>query len=262
MVGNIFVSFLLQIGFTLGIIVLGGFLISLCNKRFYANFGNYGRAVCYVTGAVGTPIHECAHALFCIVFFHRITEIKLFQINDEDGTLGYVNHSYNPRNIYQRVGNFFIGVAPIIVISALLYLLARWLLPGFAAGIGGAFDINNITEDVGGVFLSLLSVLGSFFAGAISWQWWVYLVIGMFLALHMNLSKQDIKGATSGAVMLIVIVLIVDVIFGLISSSLLNGFTQIVLRMASYLMCFLTLSLIISVLAVAVSFLFRLIKRR
>ena len=104
MIGDILVCYLLQIVFTVGLIVLFGFLIAFCNKRFYANFGNYGRAVCYITGAIGTPLHECAHALFCLIFGHKVTEIKLFQINAADGTLGYVNHSYNPKNIYHKVG--------------------------------------------------------------------------------------------------------------------------------------------------------------
>ena len=128
MIGDIFVCFTLQIVFTVGLIVLFGFLLALCNRRFYANFGNYSRAVCYITGAVGTPVHECAHALFCVIFGHKINEIKLFQVNSEDGTLGYVKHSYNPKNIYHKIGNFFIGIAPIIVISAILYLLALLIM--------------------------------------------------------------------------------------------------------------------------------------
>ena len=86
MIGNLLVCFLLQIAFTIGLIILFGFLIALCNKKFYANIGNYSRMVCYITGAIGTPLHECAHALFCVIFGHKITAIKLFQINSDDGT--------------------------------------------------------------------------------------------------------------------------------------------------------------------------------
>ena len=261
MIGDILVCFLLQIGFTIGSIVLFGFLIALCNKRFYANFGNYGRAVCYVTGAIGTPVHECAHALFCVIFGHKITEIKLFQINSEDGTLGYVNHSYNKKNIYHNIGNFFIGVAPIIVISAVLYLLAYLLLPGFVAEINGSFRISDFVSNIGNVFKSLLTVLKSFFLCALSWQWWLFLVVGIFLALHMTLSKADIKGALSGVLLLLIVVFVVDVILGLVSGNLLTAFTQEVLGIASYLLCILVLALIISIIAVIVSYIFRVAKR-
>lgn len=262
MIGDILVCFLLQIAFTVGLIVLFGFLIALCNKRFYANFGNYGRAACYITGAIGTPLHECAHALFCVIFGHKVTEIKLFQINSADGTLGYVNHSYNPKNIYHKIGNFFIGVAPIIVISAVLYLLAWWLLPNFVAEISGSFKIGDFVTDIGKVFISLFNVLQSFFLCALSWQWWVFLIVGVFLALHMTLSKADIKGALSGVLFLLITILVVDVILGLVSGNLLTAFTQEVLGIAGYLLCILVLALIISIIAVIVSFAFRIAKRR
>ena len=261
MIGDILICFILQIVFTVGLIVLFGFLIALCNKRFYANFGNYGRAACYITGAIGTPLHECAHALFCLIFGHKITEIKLFQINAADGTLGYVNHSYNPKNIYHKIGNFFIGIAPIIVISAVLYLLAWLLLPSFVAEINGSFKISDFVNNIGNVFISLLDVLQSFFLCALSWQWWLFLVVGIFLALHMTLSKADIKSAISGVLFLLIAVLIVDVILGLISGNLLTAFTQEVLSVASYLLCILVLALIISVIAVMVSFIFRAVKK-
>lgn len=262
MIGDILVCFVLQIVFTVGLIVLFGFLIALCNKRFYANFGNYGRAVCYITGAIGTPLHECAHALFCLIFGHKIIEIKLFQINSADGTLGYVNHSYNPRNIYHKIGNFFIGIAPIIVISAVLYLLAYLLLPSFVAEINGSFKISDFVSNIGNVFMSLLGVLQSFFFCALSWQWWVFVIVGVFLALHMTLSKADIKGALSGILFLLITVLVVDVILGLVSGNLLTAFTQGVLSVASYLLCILVLALIISIIAVIISYMFRTGKRR
>ena len=127
MVAQIALSFVLQVVFTVGLIFLFGWLISLCNRRFYANFGKFGRAVCYITGIVGTPVHELSHAFFCVLFGHHITEMRLFRISD-DGTLGYVNHSYDRKNLYQQTGNFFIGVAPIVVISALLCPASRPML--------------------------------------------------------------------------------------------------------------------------------------
>lgn len=262
MIGDIAVCFLLQIVFTFGIIVLFGFLIALCNKGFYANFGKYGRAVCYITGAIGTPVHECAHALFCLIFRHKITEIRLFQINSADGTLGYVNHSYNKKNIYQRIGNFFIGIAPIIFISAILYLLAWLLLPNFVEEISGSMQVNDFISNIGKVFTDLFGVIASFFGYCLNWQWWLFVIVGIFLALHMTLSKADIKGALSGTLFLLITVLLVDIILGLINSNLLVDFTRGVLQVGSYLLCILVLALIISVLALIVSLIFRSVKKK
>lgn len=258
---NTLICFLLQIAFTIGMIFLFGFLIALCNKIFYSNFGNLSKAVCYITGAIGTPIHECAHALFCLIFGHKIIEIKLFQINSEDGTLGYVCHSYNPKNLYHKIGNFFIGIAPITVISALLYLFSWLLLPNFVTEISNNFKINDFLDNIGNVFINLFGALQSFFSCANLWQWWVFLIIGIFLSLHMTLSKEDIKGALSGLVLLLIVVLIVDIILALIGGDYLISFTQKILYVASYLICFLSLSLIVSIIAVIVSFAFKAYKK-
>lgn len=262
MIGSILICFLLQIAFTIGAIVLFGFLIALCNKRFYANFGNYGMTVCYITGAIGTPLHECAHALFCVIFGHKITEIKLFQINSSDGTLGYVKHNYNPKNVYHKIGNFFIGIAPVVVISSVLYLLAWLLLPSFVADMNANFNAIDFMRDIGNVLESFYNVLQSFFSCALSWQWWVFLLVGISLALHMTLSGADIKIASNGIVFLLVTALVANVILGLIDEDILIGFTQGVLSVASYLICLLVLGLLMSIMAVIVSYAFKVLKRK
>lgn len=258
---DIITNFILQNVFTIGLIMLFGFLIALCNKKFYANFGNYGRMVCYITGAVGTPIHECSHALFCLIFGHKIKSIKLFQINSADGTLGYVNHSYNPKNFYHKIGNFFIGVAPIIVISALLYLLAYLLLPEWLEELSFNLGKDESFANFGNELLQVFSAIPLFFLYAVTWEWWVFVIFGMFLSLHMTLSRADIKGALSGILLLIGAILIVDIVLGIVSSVFLNGFTKVALSIGSYLLCILLLALIISAVSVLISFIFRRIKR-
>ncbi len=262
MIGDILLSFLLQIAFTVGIIVLFGFLIALCNKKFYANFGSRALRVCYITGAIGTPLHESAHALMCLLFGHKIVEIKFFQINSDDGCLGYVKHTYNPKNIYCRIGNFFIGVAPIVCISAVLYLLAYVLLPGFVSDIAVSVGAVDSAAGWGDAFISVLSSVPAFFLYAATWQWWVFVLVGIFLALHMTLSKPDIQGAWSGILLLLVAVLIADAILGLVSPTLLSSFTAAVMKIGSWLLSFLVLALLISVLALLLSFVFRLCRRK
>ena len=107
----VWTNILLQIlVFIVGVYVIG-YVISLVNRFFYRLVGN-SCGVCYATGVIGTPIHELGHAAMCLVFLHKIVDIKLFQIGDQDGTLGYVSHTYNRKNIWCVIGNYFIGVAP------------------------------------------------------------------------------------------------------------------------------------------------------
>lgn len=259
MAGDILIAFALQVTFTVGTILLFGWLISLCNKKFYSNFGRYGRTVCYVTGFIGTPVHELSHALLCVVFGHRITEIKLFQINSADGTLGYVNHTYNRRNAYQLAGNFFIGVAPVVCISALLYLAAWLLMPGFAGDLNGFYALEM--SDWAGSLAYIWQVISGFFSRAATWQWWVFVFAGMFLALHMNLSGADIRSAAGGLAVLLALLLAVDFIVGAVSPAALDKFTAWMFGAGCALFCFLLLSLIISLLAVALSYVFRFLKK-
>lgn len=256
---DILTNYLFQIVFTVGIIILFGFAIGLLNRRFYANFGDRATAVCYATGFIGTPVHELSHALFCIIFMHRITEIRLFRINPDDGVLGYVNHTYNRRNIYARIGNFFIGVAPIVCISALMYLAAYLLLPTFTASVSA---IEFSFSDVGAAFPAIWNTLVAFFRAATTWQWWVFVLVGMLLALHMTLSAADIRGALSGLAFLLAAVFIVDLVLGLISTSLITSFTGVVVNIGCYLICFLTIASIISAFAVLLSFIPYFINRR
>lgn len=260
MIVKILIDFAIQIVSTVGVIVLFGMLIALCNKLFYGNFGTRGRAVCYITGFLGTPIHELSHALFCLIFGHKITEIKLFQVNSDDGTLGYVSHSYRKRNVYHRIGNFFIGIAPIVVITAILYLIAYLLLPQMTAEMFsymGGDGSGNVSE----YLMALLSVK-VFFTYIGNYRWWIFLIIGMFLALHMNLSTADIKGSADGLIFLVAALLIADTILAVIHVNLLGAFTRIVVAIGGFLIAFLSLSLVISVFAVAVSFLFRAVLKK
>ncbi len=248
---DILVNYIYQIVFTIGSIGFFGFIIALCNRMFYRNFGSKSSIVCHVTGAIGTPVHECAHALFCLIFGHKITEMKLFQIHFEDGTLGYVSHTYNKKNIYQRIGNFFIGVAPIIVISVILYLLSIFLIPNMISLIQKEVLNFSLEKSI----INIFKILGAY---AQTGLFWLFIVISLFLALHMNLSKADIKGALSGLVFLLIVIFFIDLIIGLISVKTLAKFSNIMMIIATSLNTFLILSTCISFFAVLISFLYKL----
>lgn len=259
MVVQILTAFIMQVIFTIGLIAVFGFIVSLLNRLFYANFGYSARAVCYATGFIGTPVHELSHALFCLIFGHKIEEIKLFQISD-DGTLGYVNHTYNPRNVYHVIGNFFIGVAPIVCISAILYLLSGYLLPDFAIEVENfalGLDIDNLGEALSDIF----GIVGTFFSFVASWQFWVFLLVGLFLAPHMTLSGADIKGALGGTGILLLVLLVADAILWFVSYDMLTDFTAIMTAVGGYLLCFFIMALLILAIMVLVSFVIRKIFR-
>lgn len=254
--GDVLYNFVLQVVFTIGIIVLFGFLIALCNRTFYRNMNRLGLPLCYITGFIGTPVHELAHALMCVIFGHKIVDMKLFQIGDEDGTLGYVSHSYNPKNWYHQIGNFFIGVAPIIVISAVLYLLADWLVPGMTGKMFALVESIERHPDFGTVLTKLFDIVVLFFSYAGEQNWWIFLLIGLFMSLHMTLSGADIKNATKGLIFLLLIMLAANMVIWFIGADL-SDLTSACLSFGILLGGIMVMGLIMSVVAVIISALYK-----
>jgi hypothetical protein len=174
-----------------------------------------------VTGWIGTPVHEIGHALFCVIFFHKIHKIKLFDPNPKDGSIGYVIHSHNRKSIYQRIGNFFIGVGPIIFGSLVLYAAMYYLVPNIKSVFSEiekhGYAINNtgpanwqliyqsLVEAIK-VTLRALSNPDNFS----EWQFWLFIYISMSIASHMELSPPDIKGAFSGLITLVFFVFLLN----------------------------------------------------
>ncbi len=252
-------SFLLQILLTVGIVVLTGIVIYGCHRLFYQNLGGAGKAVCYLTGFIGTPIHELSHALFCFLFGHKIVEIKLFQIDARDGTLGYVKHTYKKKNVYQRIGNFFIGIAPIVVISALMYLLTYLLVPDVLTAMNTlVYDSRDFVD----VFRNLGEVVLVQFSFAGDYKWWIYVAVCVLISLHMTLSKEDIKGALDGIVFVLLAFAVTDVILYCIDISLLERFTSSVTRVSFFLISLFSMAILFSLTAVLLSFLGKVVCKK
>ncbi|MGY0276604.1 hypothetical protein [Limosilactobacillus fermentum] len=80
-----------------------------------------------IGGGIGIIIHELSHLIVALLFRHQIKGVALLRIprpNDGDTSLGYVQHAGQTTSLYQRSGNFFIGVAPLIG-----DIIRRWLSP-------------------------------------------------------------------------------------------------------------------------------------
>ena len=95
----------------------------------------------YLTAA-GVMIHELSHVFFCLLFRHKVVKIKLFS-PESDGTLGYVSHSYDPKNRFHCIGRFFIGTGPVWGGVFALWIITLFFLPSetlnFEQGVLEAF---------------------------------------------------------------------------------------------------------------------------
>ncbi len=241
---------LIQTGLCIGSIIVVGVVIAVINKLFYRLVGSNSYKVCIATGFIGTPIHELGHALMCVIFGHKVVEIKLFDPSPDDGAIGYVKHTYNKKNFYQRMGNFFIGVGPIILGSAVLVGLLRLLLPATFDNTLGVFNsLDAVSLKL--MMITMEHSIINFFRGLFSisslssWQFWVYFLLASAISLHMKLSGPDIKHGLSGLFFCLLICFSVPFIIGLISTSFFGKYIGFMYSWQS---------IVISVYALAVAF--------
>lgn len=136
----------------------------------------------YLFGWIGTAVHELGHLIFALLFGHQISNVKLFSFNANNPQQGYVKHSFNKKNIYQNLGNFLIGIGPILLGGSALFIIGYLIFDLKFNDI----IINNIklsdlsiTESIFQVFSSIYDGLMSTIKAIINQEnaaWWKYLL--------------------------------------------------------------------------------------
>ena len=213
-----------------GSIIIFGFILyllsSITRRIFAKTLGS--KTEVYITGWIGTPIHELSHALFCLLFKHKINDIKLF--NTKSDPIGYVLHSYDSRSWYQQMGNFFIGVGPIIIGTLIVYLLFILLAPElknnvfeipiikykqvFSSDILSIFyyTISNIFVYTYNIFINIIKNVIEYSAFK-NITFWIFLYLSVSIASHMELSPADISHASKGIIVIFALSLILNTLF-------------------------------------------------
>jgi hypothetical protein len=212
-----------QILWLWGMFFLIGFALYFISKLRDQAFASASipKAELFLTGWIGIPVHEMGHAVFCFIFKHKITEAKFFS-PQEDGTLGYVRHEFDPKSSFQKIGNLFIGIAPMLFGTTLIYALLGILLPQYLPQ-----ELSSSIAETG------WEIFKNFFNSDnfSNWRFWVFIYLSFGIASHMKLSVQDFKGATSGFITLLCLIFLVNLIanivfsFGLKSLYLSHWFT-------------------------------------
>ena len=179
-----------------------------------------GRAYLFIFGWLGTLVHESGHAIMCIVFRHRITEIKFFSLDPANKTLGYVKHSWNPKNLFQVTGNFFIGAGPLILGAFVIYGVFYLLLPQLKLSalnitIPKTRDFASVnallfwTRETASCLYEFLRQL--FLSVDIqNWQPWLTAYILFSVGSAMKLSRADIKGSGPGFLLFIIFIFLLS----------------------------------------------------
>lgn len=202
-----------QLAAVLGFFMVVGFGLSVIQRfiqrQYYQSIGWLG---ILWTAWIGTPIHELSHWLVAKIFRHHIEYVSLFKPNFASGKLGEVVHSYNPRNLYHQIGNFFIGAAPLVGGVLVLSLLFRWLLPNGQELIKNieTLQVTNPTKTIP-LIIQLTKDLFSPI-NLHSWQFWLFVYLSFAVSSHLAPSSADQKTMWKGFVWLTLVLLIVNAI--------------------------------------------------
>lgn len=209
LVGSSFLTTFQILSF-LSIFFLVGFSIakmeSYRNRWIRASVGMRG---IYSTAIIGVPIHEMGHVIMCKLFGHHVDEIRFIQFGNPDGTMGYVNHSYNSKNLYHRIGMFFIGVAPIIMGISVITLLFWALLPStFSEWWGDIVSADGFSEGL----MASVGIIPSIFSkeNVTGLPLYIFLFLSVSIASHMTLSQSDVKGARSGIIFIFLVGILIN----------------------------------------------------
>lgn len=203
----------LQLLAFLGVFILVGFLIDRMERKrngwIRSTVGDRG---IYATALIGVPVHEIGHALMCLVFGHKVEQIKLVQFGAPGEALGYVNHSFDPNNLFHRIGQFFIGIAPIIMGIAFITVTLYFTLPDT---FHGWTEAVMASEELADIPQTLLVLVTSLFSGEnfTNPLFYLFLLLAIGVASHMSLSQSDIAGARTGLIAMYILLVIYNLLY-------------------------------------------------
>jgi hypothetical protein len=211
---------IIQIISLFGIFFVFGFILSRIQAAILKNYSSsIGWRGILWTAWLGTPVHEYSHAILAVLFRHKINDVVLFSPDANTGELGHVAHSYNKKSIYQSVGNFFIGSAPLIIGPLLLVILLYVLVPGgrelFSSVPGIQNSFASIANGIKNFFVLLFS-----FNHLSSWSFWIFLYVSFCIASHLAPSKADLKGVWRGWLLIVLCLFIANCVARLVNSDI------------------------------------------
>ena len=251
-VSSIFTQIILAFG---GVFLLG-FLIHLSSCLFITYGDKLGKIVFHMTSLIGTPIHELSHAAMCIVFGHKVEKISLFTgAKNENGPLGYVEHSYNPKNVFQAIGGFFIGIAPLVGGVSFVILLMYCLVPsifkeyhqqlGFIPYLSSDFLSIDTYKEIWAFVLKLQKIL---FAKSnyTNVLWWVFIVLSFSIVMHMDLSTTDLKSGLKGFLIICCLITVFDFVCFFIRKDIVVFFNKLLMTWAITSIGFMSIVLVFS----------------
>ncbi|TQQ84759.1 hypothetical protein EXD82_04980 [Peptacetobacter hominis] len=262
MVNLFFEGLFNSIYFIVGIFILGLILNLIEDKNIYYLQQGTGKKGLLITGIIGVPVHELSHYITCRIFLHKVESVELFRPSalKNDGVLGRVVHSREKGNIYKMIGDFFIGTAPVIIGSIIIYSLIRLYLGSEAEIFDMIVNIDKsinmiesreivkfilhiLTAGIDTMFLILKSPSLKSIQG-------ILILFSVYsISIHLSLSKKDIENSINASFIVALIIIILTVVLGYFGFN----FGEIFTKSVTYLFMIMTMCIVICIPFTAVS---------
>ena len=253
-----------------GVFLAFGYIYSLIEKRnslyIYSTFGSKG---ILFTGVIGTTVHEIGHLIMCLIFHHKVGDFQLFNFKGykHEETLGYVSHRYNDRSLYEKAGNFFIGIGPMISGTLFIIFSFKLLLPSIYESINiSSYFTHLSTVNIENTIFLLLSLSKNLLISIFnmnnlsSINFYIFIYLMFCVSSHISLSKKDFENSSVGILSLFLIFFAVCLISILLNLNL-NYLLLIFMNIIIYIIFFLALGLVFSLVSLFISYFIYNIKR-
>ena len=247
-----------------------GYIYSFIEKRngmyMYSTFGN--KDILF-TGIIGTTVHELGHLFMCLIFHHKISSFQLFNLKGYkyEETLGYVSHKYNNRNLYEKAGNFFIGIGPMISGTLFIMISFKLLLPNIYDNLNISIYLNELSSiNIESMIFLLISLSKNLLISLFniknfnSINFYIFIYLMFSVSSHISLSKKDFENSSMGILSLFLIFFVIC-LFSVFFNFNLNTLLIIFMRIIAYLILFLSIGLIFSLISLFISYIIYNIKR-
>lgn len=172
-----------------------------------------------ITGIIAVPVHEFSHWFACRLFGHKVLRVSWYNPL-ANGTLGFVEHSYNPLNPRHVIGCFFIGISPIFGGVLMTGLLTVMLLPNGQEFVSALLSIVSIAPPAENIipFYAELNwnILTFTYASLLQstvapFQFLVWATLVSAIGLYLTPSRADMVGSAKGFVFIVAVLLLTDI---------------------------------------------------
>ena len=213
---NFFAVYIQVILLTLAVPILFGTVVWAVQRLFCYLVGADGaRPLLLGVSALSTLLREVGHMCACLIFFHRIVDIKLLDLHAPDGELGFVEHSYNPRNPLALLGNLAYALFPVVIG---LFTVLVTLLGCFRGVLFPFFDEVALLGERGAGFAEYARVSFEFLprmftertSGLFSAAVGALLLLAVVLGIHVD--PRELRDALSGGAVYAALALVVSAV--------------------------------------------------